>query len=36
MVQAGYGNGVYPVHWGITNDGTITDLLIDVLIDSGA
>ena len=33
VVQAGYGDGVYPVCWGVTEDGTITDLLVDFLID---
>ena len=33
MVQAGYGDGVYPVYWGVAKDGTITDLLVDFLVD---
>jgi hypothetical protein len=33
MVQAGYGDGVYPVYWGVATDGTITDLLVDFLVD---
>jgi len=33
MVQAGYGDGGYPVYWGVTKDGTITDLVIDFLVD---
>lgn len=33
MVQAGYGDGDYPVYWGVAKDGTITDLLVDFLID---
>ena len=33
VVQAGHGDGVYPVYWGVTKDGTITDLLVDFLID---
>ncbi len=33
VVQAGYGDGVYRVYWGVTKDGTITDLLVDFLID---
>jgi hypothetical protein len=33
MVQAGYGDGVYPVYWGVAKDGTITELLVDFLVD---
>lgn len=33
MIQAGYGDGVYPVYWGVAKDGTITDLLVDFLVD---
>ena len=33
MVQAGYGDGVYPAYWGVAKDGTITDLLVDFLVD---
>jgi hypothetical protein len=33
MVQAGYGDGVYPMYWGVAKDGTITDLLVDFLVD---
>ena len=33
MVQAGYGDGAYPVYWGVANDGTITDLVVDFLVE---
>jgi hypothetical protein len=33
MVQAGYGDGAYPVYWGVAKDGTITELLVDFLVD---
>ena len=33
MVQAGYGDGAYPVYWGVASDGTITDLVVDFLVD---
>ena len=33
VVEAGYGDGVYPVYWGVAKDGTITDLLVDFLVD---
>lgn len=33
MVQAGYGDGVYPQYWGVAKDGTITDLVVDFLVD---
>jgi hypothetical protein len=32
MVQAGYGDGGYPVYWGVADDGTITDLVVDFLV----
>ena len=32
-VQAGYGDGAYPVYWGVASDGTITDLVVDFLVD---
>ncbi len=33
MLQAGYGDGGYPVYWGVADDGTITDLVVDFLVD---
>jgi hypothetical protein len=35
MVQAGYGDGVYPTYWGVAHDGTITALVVDFLVDPG-
>jgi hypothetical protein len=32
MVQSGYGDGAYPAFWGITADGSVTDLVVDFLV----
>lgn len=33
FVTSGYGDGLYPAYWGVAGDGTITDLVIDFLVD---
>jgi hypothetical protein len=33
MVQSGYGDGGYPAYWGVADDGTITQLVVDFLVD---
>lgn len=32
MFQSGYGDGVYPAYWGMTNDNEIVSLVIDFFI----
>jgi len=32
-VTSGYGDGAYPAYWGVAGDGTITDLVVDFLVD---
>ena len=32
-VTSGYGDGAYPAYWGVAADGTITDLVVDFLVD---
>lgn len=34
-VTSGYGDGAYPAYWGVAADGTITDLVVDFLVDPG-
>ena len=33
FVTSGYGDGAYPAYWGVASDGTITDLVVDFLVD---
>jgi hypothetical protein len=33
FVTSGYGDGAYPAYWGVAADGTITDLVVDFLVD---
>jgi uncharacterized protein DUF4241 len=33
FVTSGYGDGAYPAYWGVAGDGTITDLVVDFLVD---
>lgn len=33
FVTSGYGDGTYPAYWGVADDGTITDLVVDFLVD---
>jgi len=33
FVTSGYGDGAYPAYWGVADDGTITDLVVDFLVD---
>ncbi len=33
FVTSGYGDGSYPAYWGVADDGTITDLVVDFLVD---
>jgi hypothetical protein len=33
FVTSGYGDGSYPAYWGVAEDGTITDLVVDFLVD---
>ncbi len=32
FVTSGYGDGAYPAYWGLSSDGTITDLVVDFLV----
>lgn len=32
MVRSGYGDGAYPMFWGVAADGSTTDLLVDFLV----
>lgn len=32
MFQSGYGDGVYPAYWGVTNDNEIVSLVIDFFV----
>ena len=32
-VTSGYGDGAYPAYWGVAGDGTITDLVVDFLVE---
>ncbi|TXT59328.1 MAG: hypothetical protein BAJALOKI1v1_1440007 [Promethearchaeota archaeon] len=34
IFSSGFGDGLYPVYWGIDNEGKITDLLIDFFVIS--
>jgi hypothetical protein len=33
FVTSGYGDGSYPAYWGVAADGTITDLVVDFLVE---
>jgi hypothetical protein len=35
FVTSGHGDGVYPAYWGVAEDGTITDLVVDFRDDPG-
>jgi hypothetical protein len=32
MFQSGYGDGIYPAYWGMTNDNEIVSLVIDFFV----
>jgi hypothetical protein len=33
MVTSGYGDGAYPAYWGVAADGSLTDLVVDFLVN---